>query len=188
MIVAADEIDEARLAEYRERLAALRYETIGLVAVLTLSPQIDVHLLRTSLRVLPETGVEGQYPGKQWWRGKRVSGRQISAMNAEVLDTLGISYDVPGDNLIIRGLDLARFQPGDTLRIGDALLTVTPTPHRPCAKFARRTSLTQMKAISSGKLRGIMLDAQSPSTICVGDPVERILLTPTTFDLFAPPV
>ncbi len=183
-----DTVNEALLAQYLEKLAGLRYETVGIVEALVLTPTMDEHIPMTHLRVLPESGVEGQYPGKQWWRGKRVPGRQISAINAEVLDMLGISYDVPGDNLILRGLDLARFQPGDTLRIGDVLLTVTPTPHRPCAKFARRTSLTQMKAISGGRLRGIMLDARSPATICVGDPVERMLLTPTTLDLFAPPV
>jgi MOSC domain-containing protein YiiM len=180
-----DTVNEALLAQYLGKLAGLRYETVGIVEALVLTPTIDEHIPMTHLRVLPESGVEGQYPGKQWWRGKRVPGRQISAINAEVLDALEVPYEVSGDNLIIRGLNLALFGPGDTLRIGDALLTVTPTPHRPCSKFARRTSLTQMKAISGGKLRGLMLDAQSPATLHVGDPVERILLTPTTFDLFA---
>lgn len=188
MTIVEDRVDDAQLARYGERLAALRYDTVGLIEALILSPQMDEHVPMTSLRVLPEIGVEGQYPGKQWWRGKRVPGRQISAVNAEVLDALEVPYDVPGDNLIIRGLNLALFRPGDTLRIGDALLAVTPTPHRPCAKFARRTSLTQMKAISGGKLRGILLDARSPATIRVGETVERILLAPATFDLFAPPV
>jgi hypothetical protein len=181
-------VDEAQLAQYLEKLAGLRYETVGIVESLVLSPSMDEHIPMTYLRLLPESGVEGQYPGKQWWRGRRVPGRQISAINAEVLEALAVSYEVSGDNLIIRGLDLALFGPGDTLRIGDALLTVTLTPHRPCSKFARRTSLTQMKAISGGKLRGLMLDAQAPATIQVGDPVERILLMPTTFDLFAPTV
>ncbi len=188
MTIAEDAVDAALLARYQERLTALRYDTVGLIEALILSPQMDEHVPMTSLRVLPETGVEGQYPGKQWWRGKRVLGRQISAINAEVLDALDVPYEVPGDNLIVRGVDLALFRPGDTLRIGDALLTVTPTPHRPCAKFARRTNLTQMKAISGGKLRGILLDARFPAAIRVGETVERILLTPTTFDLFAPPV
>jgi hypothetical protein len=169
-------VDEARLAHYAERLDDLRYETVGLVEALILSPKMDEHLRVPSLRVLPESGACGQYPGKQWWRGKRIPGRQISAVNADVLDVLDIPYDVPGDNLIIRGLDLSAFLPGDTLRVGDALLTVTPTPHRPCAKLARRTSLTQKTAISAGRLRGVLLDARAPATISVGDPVERLLL------------
>lgn len=172
-------LDETLLAEYGERLAGLRYGAVGLVEALILSPAPDCHRAVPSLHVLPGTGPERQYPGKQWWRGERVPGRQITAINAEVLDALQIPYDIPGDNLIVRGLDLTRFVPGDTLRIGDALLTVTPTPHRPCAKLARRTSLTKMKAISAGKFRGLMLDACEPATLRVGDPVERLLLTPS---------
>ena len=173
-----DTLDEAQLARYVERLAGLRYQTVGMVEALTFSPEMDRHVTMTTLQVLPESGVCGQYPGKQWWLGRRVPGRQISAVSAEVLDVLEIPYDVPGDNLIIRGIDLGRFAPGDTLRVGDALLTVTPTLHRPCAKLARRTSLTRMKAISGGRLRGLLLDARAPATITVGDPVELILLPP----------
>lgn len=171
-----DIVDEARLARYAERLAGLRYETVGLIETLTFSPTMGRHVSVTTLQVLPESGVCGQYPGKQWWLGRRVPGRQISAVSAEVLDALDIPHDVPGDNLIIRGLDLGRFAPGDTLRVGDALLSVTPTPHRPCSKLARRTSLTQMRAISAGRLRGVLLDALAPAMIKVGDAVERILL------------
>lgn len=172
-----DMLDEAQLAEYEAQFAGLRFETVGMVEALILSPRPDHHLPVTQLRVQPETGVEGQYPGKQWWRGKRIPGRQISAVNAEVLDVLDVPSEVPGDNLIIRGTDLSRFAPGDTLRIGEAILTVTPTPHRPCAKFARRTSLTKKDAISVGKRRGILLDAREAATISVGDPVERIFLS-----------
>lgn len=176
--VTEDMVDEAQLARYAEQLAGLRYETVGMVETLILSPEMGRHVPVTTLQVLPESGVRGQYPGKQWWGGRRIPGRQISAVNAEVLDALDIPHDIPGDNLIIRGLDLSRFAPGDTLRVGDALLFVTPTPHRPCSKLARRTSLTRMRAISAGRLRGLLLDARAPATIIVGDAVERLLLSP----------
>ena len=169
-------VDEALLADYAARLAALRYDGIGTIAALVLSPVMDRHDFVSALRVVPGAGVEGQYPGKQWWRGKLVPGRQVSAMNAEVLDALGIAYDVPGDNLIIRGIDLSQFKPGDTLRMGDALLTVTPTPHRPCSKLARRTTLTKKTALSAGKLRGVMLDAKTSAVIHTGDAVEWLLM------------
>jgi len=171
----ADIIDEALLARYSEELADLRLGTFGVVEALTVSPEPDTHLAVPCLRVLPESGVEGQYPGKQWWQGRRVPGRQISAVSADVLDVLGIAYDIPGDNLILRGLELSLFVPGDTLRLGDALLTVTPTPHRPCAKLARRTTLTKMRAISRGSFRGLLLDAQHPAEIAVGDVAERVV-------------
>ena len=172
-----DTINQALLAEYEARLDALRFETIGVVEALFVSPQPDEHTAVASLRFLPEFGVEGQYPGKQWWQGRRVPGRQISALSAEVLDALEIGYEVPGDNLVIRGINLALFEAGDTLRVGDALLVVTPTPHRPCAKLAARTTLTKKTAISAGKRRGLLLDARYPATVWVGDTVERLLFS-----------
>ena len=171
-----DTINPAQLAEYEARLAALRFETVGWVEALFVSPQPGEHRAVPNLRVVPEVGVEGQYPGKQWWQGRRVPGRQVSALSAEVLDALEIAYDVPGDNLVIRGLNLELFAPGDTLRVGDAILTVTPTPHRPCTKLAARTTLTKKTAISGGKRRGLLLDARYAASISVGDPVERLQL------------
>ena len=171
-------VDEALLAEYEARLALLRFEAVGFVEALFLSPQPDVHQAVPSLRVVPETGVEGQYAGKQWWQGRRIAGRQISALNAEVLDALEIPYDVPGDNLIIRGLNLEHLRPGDTLRVGDALLFVTPTPHRPCAKLAARTTLTKKTAIAAGRRRGLLRDTRYAATISAGDTVELLLFSP----------
>ena len=170
------QVNEPFLAQYLRQLDVLRYETIGLIEALVVSPCPDQHCLVSSIHVIPKIGVRDEYPGKQWWRGKRVPGRQISAINAEVLDVLEIPYDVPGDNMIIRGIDLARFQPGEAVRIGDAILIATQTPHRPCAKLAQRTNLTKMKAISSGQRRGTLFDAYRPATVCVGDAVERIVL------------
>ena len=172
-----DTINIPLLAAYEARLAALRFEAAGFVEALFLSPRPDEHQAVTALRVVPETGVQGQYPGKQWWRGKQVQGRQISALNAEVLDALEIDYAVPGDNLVIRGIDLQQFRPGDMLRIGEALLTVTPAPHRPCAKLAARTTLTKQTAMSAGRRRGLMLDACRPATIYIGDSVEFLLFS-----------
>lgn len=172
-----DIVDIDLLAEYEARLTVLRFESVGFIEALFISPCPDEHVPMQSIRVVPETGVERQYPGKQWWQGRRVPGRQISALNAEVLDALEIDYGVPGDNLIIRGIDLAQFRPGDTLRIGYAILTVTPTPHRPCTKLAARTTLTKKTAISAGRRRGLLLDARYPATISVGDSVECLVFS-----------
>jgi MOSC domain-containing protein YiiM len=175
-------LDTLLLAEYEARLSALRFETVGLVEALFVCPRPDEHTAVPRLRVVPEAGVEGQYPGKQWWQGRRVPGRQISALNAEVLDALEIAYSVPGDNLIIRGLNLELLEAGDTLRVGDALLVATPTPHRPCTKLAARTTPTKKAAISAGKRRGLLLDARYAATISVGDTVERLLFSGAAAD------
>lgn len=171
-----DTVDEALLAEYTRRLAALRYPGPGWVQELVLSPAEHEHVRVASLEILPEHGPVGQYPGKQWWQGKRVAGRQVSAMSADVLDVLDIAYHVPGDNIILRGIDLSVLRAGDTLRIGDAFLVATHTPHRPCAKLAARTTLTKKTALAAGRLRGILFDALRPATVGVGDAAELLLL------------
>lgn len=160
---------------FEERLASLRFESVGWVQQLIVSLKHDEHEARNEIRVVPEIGVEGDHHWKQWWQGKRVAGRQISAMCAEVLDALEVPYDVPGDNLIIRGFDLAALEPGDTLRVGAALLRATPTAHRPCSIFAARTSEEKKLAISVGRRRGILFDALNDCVIHIGDPVERVL-------------
>lgn len=162
------------LARWSARLAGLRFDAIGTIEALFVSPRPDEHVAVSSLRVIPGVGIEGEYPGKQWWQGKRVPGRQISALSADVLDALEIPFHIPGDNLILRGFDLTTLEPGDILRVGDALLCVTPTPHRPCAKFAARTSDAKKEAIAAGRFRGVLLDARAPATIFLGDPVERM--------------
>ncbi len=171
-------IDETLLAEYEARLTALRWETVGVVEALFVSPRPDAHEAVPCLRVVPELGVEGQYPGKQWWQGRRVPGRQISMLCADILDALEIPYDVPGDNIVVRGLDLEQFAPGDLLRVGDALLVVTPTPHRPCTKLAARTTATKKAALTAGKRRGLLLDARHLATISIGESVEQIVFAP----------
>jgi len=172
----SDGVDNALLADYARRLAAIRYEATGWVQQLVLSPAEHEHVCVPCLEVLPESGPVGQYPGKQWWQGRRVPGRQISVVSADVLDVLEIGHDVTGDNIILRGMDLSLLRPGDTLRIGDALLVATPTPHRPCAKLAARTSATKKAALTPGRLRGILFDALRPATLCVGDAAELVLL------------
>jgi len=171
-----DTVDAALLADYAARLAAIRYEATGWVQQLVLSPAEHEHVCVARLEVLPGVGPVGQYPGKQWWQGKRVPGRQISAVSADVLDVLEIPYAVPGDNIIVRGMDLSLLRPGDTLRIGDAFLVATQTPHRPCSKLAARTSPTKKAALAMGRLRGILFDALRPATLCVGDAAELMLL------------
>ncbi len=172
-----DILDPILLAGYEAKLAALRWDTFGTVAALFVSPRPGEHRAVSSLRVIPEVGVEGEYPGKQWWQGRRVPGRQVSALSADILDVLEIDYAVPGDNLVICGLNLECFGPGDCLRVGDALLVVTETPHRPCATLAARTTPTKKLALSAGKRRGLLLDARAPATISVGDSVERLFFS-----------
>ena len=172
-----DEITNAELLEQlRGKLSEISFSGIGHVEAIVTTPNHDTHVMQTKAKVIPSVGVDGDGPYKKYWQGQPQHGRQISAVNAEVFDALGVPYDVSGDNLIIRGIDLGQFEPGDGLRVGDAVLVATGVPHRPCALFATRTTNAHLAAITEGRLRGTFFDALDETTIQVGDSVERVIL------------
>jgi MOSC domain-containing protein YiiM len=165
----------ARLAKMREGLRSITYSGYGQLADIVVSPAHGEHILRTEARILPGIGVEGDRPYKQYWKGRKMSGRAVSAMNAEVLDALGISYETPGDNLIISGIDLAALSKGDAIKVGDAILIATGAAHHPCKYFLQWTSTAHYTAIHDGRFRGTMFDALDAATVKVGDAVERVI-------------
>ena len=182
------EIEQAtrvEAAEYIERLRAINYSGVGYVERVVISVVHDDHRSVAEAHIIPGVGVEGDHAWKLWWRGRRIDGREVSAMNAEVLDALEISYDVPGDNIIVRGFDLSTLEKGDTIRIGDLIFTATGASHNPCATFERRTSPAKKEAIGQCRLRGTMLDAIEEGRIRVGDVVERIFLGQQPLPLLA---
>lgn len=172
----AEQVDVALVDQYVARLRAIRHEPVGRVARLVVSVAHGEHKCVPEIRVVPGVGVQGDHAWKQWWKGKRLGGREVSAMNAEVLDALEVDYHVPGDNVIIRGFDLNALAKGDMIRIGDLVLVATGASHRPCAVFERRTSAEKRAAIGHECWRGTMLDAVQEGPIRVGDAVERILI------------
>jgi MOSC domain-containing protein YiiM len=178
-----DIVEVDQVAEYRERLSEIRYRPEGFVERIVISLAHDNHQCVREAKVVPRVGVQGDHAWKQWWRGKRQEGREVSAMNAEVLDAIDVPYDVPGDNVIVRGFDLSSLKKGDTVRIGDVIFTATGASHRPCATFEKRTSPAIMKAVAQGRRRGAMLDAVHEGHIGVGDVVERIFLGQQTLPL-----
>jgi len=108
---------------------------------------------------------------------------QITLMNAGVALAVAGSQDrvsLSGDNLIVR-LDLseANLPPGMRLRIGEALVEVTPLPHTGCQKFSRRFGeaalrLVNLKDYRPRKLRGIYVRVVEAGQIGVGDAIQKV--------------
>ena len=83
-----------------------------------------------------------------------------------------------GDNLLVE-LDLStqNLPTGTRLRLGQALLEVTPEPHNGCLKFRQRFGgdalrLTADERFRDQHLRGIYLRVVEPGPVCVGDDIE----------------
>ncbi|MGC1647908.1 MAG: MOSC domain-containing protein [Candidatus Sulfotelmatobacter sp.] len=66
--------------------------------------------------------------------GRPNSKRQVSLMDIESLQKLGVPPGAVKENVTTRGLDFQRLKPGQHLRIGGSLLEIT-LPCEPCSRM-----------------------------------------------------
>jgi len=125
----------------------------------------------------PEEGV----PGDGWSRRPpRDPDAQLAVMRREVAELIanGQPLDVFGDNLFV-DLDIsaANLPPGSRLRVGAALLEMTPEPHDGCYKFRGRFGqdalrFVQAKATRDQNLRGVYWRVVTGGVVRVGDAID----------------
>jgi MOSC domain-containing protein YiiM len=137
-----------------------------------------VHEAPASVEVTVEEGVAGD----RWSRGKRPSvDAQVTLMNvrvARLVNQDGLPLDAPGDNFFV-DLDLAEesLPVGTRLRIGTALLEVSPAPHTGCKTFRERfglDALTWVNDRGERRLRGMNCRVLEAGTVAVGDVVAAV--------------
>ena len=88
----------------------------------------------------------------------------------EAGDNILVDYDISVDNLPV----------GSRLRIGEAVLEVSATPHTGCSKFSGRFGQDALRWVNwrywrERRLRGVNCRVVSGGTVRLGDAVERIL-------------
>jgi len=132
------------------------------------------------VRLTPEAGV----PGDAW--GRRVPllvDAQITVMQMDIAELIanGQPLALFGDNLFL-DLDLStgNLPIGSTVRIGEAILEVTPKPHNGCRKFLARFGKDALRFVSKPELRhrnlrGIYMRVVEAGEVRVGDEVEVIV-------------
>lgn len=134
----------------------------------------------SNARELPERvdlSVEDGVPGDAWATcAHRNPDNQITVMRHDVASLLanGQPPHIAGDNLFV-DLDLcdANLPAGTRLRVGAALVEVTPEPHNGCAKFRARfgadgLAFVQAKEMRHLNLRGIHFRVVEPGEVEVG--------------------
>ena len=131
------------------------------------------------VRLTPEEGV----PGDGWnRRPPRDPEAQIAVMRMDLAELIagGQSVTLSGDNLFV-DLDLsaANLPARTRLRVGEALVEVTPEPHDGCAKFKGRFGqdalvFMQAPATRHENRRGIYWKVVEPGDVRVGDGVEVV--------------
>lgn len=163
--------DRARVDAMLERLGALDLGAEGRVAFLVESPAKGKRATPEEAEVVVGKGLAGDYARKDFYKGERVPGREVSAVSLEVLRILGAGDPVAiGDNLVTAGIDLRALRPGDRLRVGgEVVLCRSERPHRPCTPFRERTSPEAFAAVARGDHRGALFVVEKGGTVRVGD-------------------
>lgn len=134
---------------------------------------------------LPRTALtrESGVPGDAWGRARNPDpAAQITVMQDDIATLIanGQPRELFGDQLFVN-LDLSApsLPVGSRVRIGTALLEVTPEPHNGCQKFLARfgrdaLKLASMKELRHRNFRGIYMTVVEDGEAAVGDAVEVV--------------
>ena len=149
----------------------------GTVRLICVRADEGVHELPERAEVTPEDGLAGD----RWARGKRDPDAQITLMNVRVAELVaqnGTPAHMAGDNFLV-DLDLSEeaLPVGTRLRLGGALLEVSPAPHTGCKKFRERFGLEALTWVNDHRdlrLRGMNCRVLEAGAVAVGDPVEVV--------------
>lgn len=131
------------------------------------------------MRLTPDEGV----PGDSWGRNpSRKIEAQIAVMRRDVAELLanGQPLTLFGDSLFVDfDISLGNLPIGSRLRVGEAVVEVTPMPHNGCAKFKGRFGVDALFFVNAKptrhlNLRGIYWKVIEAGEACVGAPIEVI--------------
>lgn len=116
-------------------------------------------------------------------------GMQLNVMNSRTISLIAGERErwaLAGDQLYV-DFDLSEenLPPGTRLEIGEAVIEVSPVPHRGCQKFSGRFGLDALRFVNSevGRqlhLRGINAKVVQAGTIRRGDAIRKLPSTSST--------
>lgn len=166
------------LGELETRLGAMAPAPAdaGRVTLLVRRGSGGLRELPARLQLSVDAGVEGDAWGRKSERNPQM---QIAVMQAGVaaLVANGQPLALFGDSLFL-DLDLStgNLPAGSRLRVGAALLEVTPEPHNGCRKFQARFGADALRFVSAKELRhrnlrGIYMRVVEPGGVRPGDAV-----------------
>jgi hypothetical protein len=159
----------------------------GVVELIARRPAVDEREVIDVGELTPYDGLVGDNWSGRGSRhtsdGSAETGRQLTMMNARAIALFAGTRDrwaLAGDQLYV-DLDLSsdNLPAGSRLRIGDALIEVSPAPHNGCSKFSRRfgTEVTRFVNSPEGKqlrLRGLNAMVVEPGLVRTGDVITTI--------------
>ena len=106
--------------------------------------------------------------------GRPNSKRQVSLMDFETLERLGVPPGAVKENVTTRGLHFHQLRPGQHLRIGGSLLEIT----LPCDPCSRMDEIRQGLQEELRGQRGWLCRVVESGTIRRGDRIEVLAVVP----------
>jgi MOSC domain-containing protein YiiM len=106
--------------------------------------------------------------------GRPNSKRQVSLMDVETLQRLGVPPGAVKENVTTRGLHFQQLRPGQHLRIGGSLLEIT----LPCDPCSRMDEIRQGLQEELRGQRGWLCRVVESGTIRRGDRIEVLAVVP----------
>jgi hypothetical protein len=169
------------LAELERRFALLPSSPQDQGRVILLVSKAGGGLRQTPRKVqlAPGVGMPGDARGRD---PELDEASQLAVMQRDVAELVanGQPLTLFGDNLFL-DLDLStqNLPAGSRLRVGQALLEVTPLPHNGCVKFRGRFGDNALRFVSKEELRhrnlrGIYMRVVEAGEVVLGDMVEVI--------------
>jgi MOSC domain-containing protein YiiM len=171
------------LSDLEDRLRAMppAPKDRGLVVAIFARPGSNERAQLERARLTASSGVPGDR-----WSAPRPDGRtakpgqQLATMQSGVAELIanGQPIGLFGDNLFL-DLDLSKenLPVGTRVRVGQALLEVTPEPHDGCVKFKGRFGADALRLVARKEtrdrnLRGIYFKVVEDGDVAAGDAVE----------------
>jgi hypothetical protein len=158
----------------------------GVVELLVARPEPGARVVLSEAVLDPDVGLVGDC-----WRargsrhtadGAANPSMQLTLMNARVVDLVAGPRDrwpLAGDQVYV-DLDLgeANLPPGTRLRVGTAVVVVTPQPHTGCARFAERFGMDAARFVNSPdgrahRFRGLNARVVDAGVVRPGDVVSK---------------
>jgi MOSC domain-containing protein YiiM len=172
-------VSHRSLAQLQQSFAALTPPPAdsGRLTLIVCRRAPGIHEPLDRVRLTPEEGV----PGDEWnRRSPRHPNAQLTVIRRDVAEMVahGQPLTTSGDNLIVE-LDISatNLPVGTRLRVGEAVVEVTPKPHNGCQKFAQRFGadalrFVQTPATRQHNLRGIYWKVVSAGEASVGAQIQ----------------
>lgn len=159
----------------------------GQVVMIVVRPDRDLRELPHAIEISPESGLAGD----RWVRhctrklpdGRLNPDTQLTLMNSRAAALIAgpeERWPLAGDNLVVDlDLSVANLPVGQRLKLGGAIIEISPEPHTGCAKFSKRFGPDALAFVNSSagkqlRLRGVNALVIQAGWVRTGDRIVKV--------------